>query len=129
MLLIPQLNRGGTATVYEAQDLKNGTKVAVKVIHQGTPKSDVDMLLARESNAQSLQHPGIVRLLNVFREGPQQRLCIVSELVNGQDLLDTINAHGGHLQEETGKAERFASRMFAPSLVQKREMLCNQHLS
>ena len=103
-VLLTQLNRGGTATVYEAHDLKKGARVAVKVIHQGTPESDVDMLLARESNAQSLQHPGIVQLLDVFREGPQQRLCIVSELVNGQDLLDTINAHGGHLQEETGKS-------------------------
>ena len=56
-------------------------------------------LIKREiALASSIDHPRVVRLLDVFAEGVQ--LCLVLELVRGPDLLDLLNECGGIMPED-----------------------------
>lgn len=116
-LLPSQLNSGATAIVYEARDLHSGLGVALKVLYRAIPDSHALQLLRREANAESLDHPGIVKMLKVFRHGQEKLWCIVSELVDGQDLLDTLNSYPeSQLPQELGQWERREEEKVASTL-------------
>ena len=109
-----QLNSGATAIVYEARDLHSGLGVALKVLYRAIPDSHALQLLRREANVESLDHPGIVKMLKVFRHGQEKLWCIVSELVDGRDLLDTLNSYPeSQLPHELGQ-EGDASVLHVP---------------
>ena len=95
-----ELNRGGTAVVYAADDLQNGSKVALKVMNtrDGVMTMPIKQVKREVEIASSMRHPNIVQLIDVFAEGTQ--LVIVWELVSGPDLLDLLNACNGRMTEK-----------------------------
>ncbi|UPR05025.1 serine/threonine-protein kinase [Chloropicon primus] len=95
-----ELNRGGTAIVYASDDLKTGTKVALKVMNtrDGVMTMPIRQVKREVEIASSMKHPNIVQLIDVFAEGTQ--LVIVWELVTGPDLLDLLNACNGRMTEK-----------------------------
>ncbi|HWE64772.1 MAG TPA: protein kinase, partial [Chloroflexota bacterium] len=88
--LLRVLGEGGMARVYEAEDLRLGRRVAVKVLlPQFT--NDPEFLRRFEQEARlaaSLSHPNVVGVFDVGQEG--QLHYIVMELVDGQTLKDAI---------------------------------------
>jgi serine/threonine protein kinase len=83
----PLLGQGGMSDVYEAEDARTGTAVAVKVVRSGDP--DLGQRLAQEARAlERLRHPGLVRLLDTGFAGSQ--MYLVMELVVGKPLSDQL---------------------------------------
>ena len=84
-----RLGAGGFGTVFEAEDLRLGRLVALKLIH-GAPGSSVRA--RREAMAAArLDHPGIVALFDAGEDGDTRYL--VSELVTGCTLAE-LEAEG-----------------------------------
>ena len=95
-----EINRGGTAVVYEAEDMENNRqKVALKVMNNrdGVMAMPVKAVKREIEYASSISHDNIVKLVDVFAE--KQSLVIVWELVAGADLLDLLNEYGGRMSE------------------------------
>jgi serine/threonine-protein kinase len=92
--LIRVLGEGGMARVHEAEDLRLGRRVAVKVLlAQFT--NDAEFLRRFEQEARhaaSLSHPNIVGVFDVGQDGSAH--YIVMELVDGQTLKEAIQASG-----------------------------------
>jgi len=95
-----ELNRGGTAVVYEADDLETSLRVALKVMNtrDGVMTMPIKAVKREIEIASSMTHPNIVRLIDVFAE--DTRFVIVWELVSGPDLLDLLNACNGRMTEK-----------------------------
>ncbi|KAL4520450.1 hypothetical protein Ndes2526A_g05016 [Nannochloris sp. 'desiccata'] len=76
--VIKELNRGGTAVVYEGLDLATLATVALKVMSIKDGKASVPIKGVRPD---------------------EQQIVIVWELIQGIDLLDLLNEKGGRLEE------------------------------
>jgi serine/threonine-protein kinase len=85
-----ELGQGGMATVYLAQDLKHGRRVAVKVLSPEISSSlGPDRFLREIRLAASLQHPHI---LGVYDSGESDGvLYYVMPFVEGESLRDRLN--------------------------------------
>ena len=92
--LIRVLGEGGMARVHEAEDLRLGRRVAVKILlAQFT--NDAEFLRRFEQEARhaaSLSHPNVVGVFDVGQDGSAH--YIVMELVDGQTLKEAIQASG-----------------------------------
>lgn len=97
--VIKELNRGGTAVVYEAEDLVEKRNVALKVMSLRDGKATMPLSVVKREveYASSLHHPNIVRLVDFVSD--DQRIIIVWELIDGVDLLDLLNECGGRMDE------------------------------
>jgi serine/threonine protein kinase len=122
-----EINRGATAVVYAADDLRVGRSVALKVgaarTHGSAGASDESVLTvhaprpvartqvmsssgqvpsrvvkAEIAFSKSVRHDHVVKMLDVFVSDSGQ-LVIVWELVEGPDLLELVVQHGGRLPE------------------------------
>lgn len=102
--ILTLLNRGGTATVYSAEDTSASPPkiVALKChdLSQASPSS-LDRLKREIMNAKEIHHENVVTLYNVILEG--DCLVLVLELVRGCDLLEVINKNGGKLPEKLAR--------------------------
>ena len=91
--LLRVLGRGGMGVVYEAEHLKLGRRVALKVLSE--ERSDDATALARlrreALSMGALQHPHIVQVSD-FNEGPPPFLEM--ELLAGQSLRDRLAERG-----------------------------------
>jgi len=77
------LGRGGYGTVFEAFDRERGEHVAVKPLHQTSPRALASF--KREFRTLStLLHPGLPKLHDLFALGDDW--CFSMELVDGEDL-------------------------------------------
>ena len=88
------LGTGGMASVYLAEDLRLGRRVAVKILHPQFA-ADPTFVARFEQEARlaaSLSHPNIVRVYDVGHDG--DRHYIVMEYVEGETLKDTIARQG-----------------------------------
>ncbi|MBE7492929.1 MAG: protein kinase [Planctomycetes bacterium] len=90
--VVGSLGRSHYATVYEAQDTKSGSRVAVKVLElAGTHREVAQAMFRKEIGALSgLEHPAVVRLVGHFEEQNPERLGIVLELVPGGRTLEHL---------------------------------------
>ena len=80
--VVRKIGAGGFATVYEAVDLEVDQLVAMKVIEE---QGAVGQRVLREVEAaQTLDHPGVVALLDFFSDG--ERSFLIWELVEGESL-------------------------------------------
>ena len=81
------IGRGAFARVYLARDEQLGRAVAIKVPYAGALGSpeQVETFLAEARHAAGLTHPGIVRVLDVGREG-DDLLYLVLDYVDGPTL-------------------------------------------
>ncbi|MCI0343743.1 MAG: serine/threonine-protein kinase [Planctomycetales bacterium] len=90
--ILSELGRGGFATVYRAQDSRDGREVALKVLRsrEGGPGLDEIRRFRREVEAASLlDHPGIVKVFDVSSEGIEPA-WVALELIEGESLTARI---------------------------------------
>lgn len=99
--VIQELNRGGTAVVYEGIDLLHQTRVALKVMSVKHGRATVPIKAVRREieYAVSVQNDHVVKLLDFVID--EKQIVIVWELITGLDLLDLLNDKGGRLNEKT----------------------------
>ena len=85
-----ELGEGGMATVYLAEDVRHGRKVAIKVIRPEVGSSiGIERFLAEIRTTASLQHPHILGLIDsgvVSSEGGGARPFYVMPYVTGETL-------------------------------------------
>ena len=87
--LIEQLGTGAFGAVWKARDTQLDRMVAVKIPRKGQLSPEEAEKFVREARAAAqLQHPGIVSVYEVGREG--DTLYIVSEFVEGLSLADWL---------------------------------------
>ncbi|WP_407344682.1 protein kinase domain-containing protein [Pengzhenrongella phosphoraccumulans] len=92
------LGSGGSAAVFEAEDVRLGRLVAVKVLHAhlaARPGAGAE-LLADAQTAAALDHPHLVRVLDAGVEGTDEATLawIVLELVDGVTLGTLVDRVG-----------------------------------
>ncbi|KAA1472825.1 kinase-like protein [Dentipellis sp. KUC8613] len=90
--LVEHLGSGSFASVMRALSLQTGRWYAVKIIHFSKLQKSSNMTaLGREiSILETLAHPNICKLYEVFRENDHSDIFLVLELVEGGDLLNYI---------------------------------------
>ena len=115
-----EINRGGTAIVYEGYDNANKMRVALKVMDVSQTGGQVNVPLQavkreiRYATKLGLtqtgvggEHANIVRLLCVVDESDANGACavliLVWELIEGVDMLDFLNIRHGILSENDAR--------------------------
>ncbi|MFO0871362.1 MAG: SUMF1/EgtB/PvdO family nonheme iron enzyme [Pirellulales bacterium] len=96
-----QIGEGGFGVVYRAHDNVLGRQVAIKVPRSDRFVSDADRtrFLIEAQTAVRLQHPGIVAIYDILREG--DAIGVVQECVPGADLATWAAGHSGPLSPST----------------------------
>ncbi|MCA9608286.1 MAG: serine/threonine protein kinase, partial [Myxococcales bacterium] len=86
---------GGMGAVFEAEDQKEGRRVALKLLHpELTADRDVRRRFRRESSVLlALDHPSIVRVLDIGANDGEQ-LFSVMELLTGETLQQLVAREG-----------------------------------
>ena len=88
--LVERLGVGGFGSVWKARDCKLDRTVAIKIPHRGTLNNeDLEKFLREARAAAQLQHPNIVRVHEVGREGDSA--YIVCDFVRGIPLNDWLS--------------------------------------
>jgi protein kinase-like protein/WD40 repeat protein len=100
--LIRLLGSGGFGAVYLAEDQRLGRTVAIKEIDVARLGPDerlaAEQLFEHEARMlASLDHPGLTRIWDFFQQ--ERRAFLVMEYVPGFTLRDTLQRHGGPLDE------------------------------
>ncbi len=92
--LVERVGEGGMAVVYKAKDRLLNRFVAVKILRPEFARDDqfVDSFRKESQAAAGLQHPNIVSVYDVGREGDIQ--FIVMEFIDGMTLSDVIHKTG-----------------------------------
>ena len=89
------LGEGGMARIYAAEHVRLGSTSAVKVIHEEIAKQP-EMLARFEREARAaarIRSDHVVRVIDVLQI-PDGRPCIVTELLEGEDLKDRLDRSG-----------------------------------
>ena len=88
------LGAGGMASVFLAEDLRLGRRVAVKILHEqfASDPSFVARFEGEARMAAALSHPNIVQIYDVGHDN--DRRYIVMEYVEGETLKDTVARQG-----------------------------------
>ncbi len=88
-----EIGEGGMATVYLAEDLKHGRRVAVKVLKRDVSEAvGAERFLREIEIAASLTHP---RILPLHDSGASDRLLYyVMPYIKGESLADRLSDHG-----------------------------------
>ena len=93
--ILSLLGEGGMGTVYLAEDVRLGRRVAVKIPH--APPAEHNLYHARflreARSISALSHPNIATLFD-YGETPDGKPYIVMELVEGRELSDLISGDG-----------------------------------
>lgn len=104
--IVTCLGRGGMGTTYEAEDLTNYKRVAIKVLSLGNiTEWKILELFEREAKVLSnLNHPAIPKYFDYFQvDNPDdRRFYLVRELVSGDSLADLVQK-GWHPDEKQVK--------------------------
>ena len=123
--IIRALGRGGMGIVYEARDRFLGERVALKTIlpeHLSKPRA-VKRFIEEINVARSLQHPSIVPVYDVARDG--QILFFTMEFLKGVSLRTLLQERGHFDLEET---VRILGEL-ADALIYAHEFLVHRDLS
>src|SRR4051794_17744075 len=87
--LVQQIGAGGMGLVYQAEDIRTGETVAVKMLKTEVVSPDFIERFKREGNAlRQLNHPNIVKILTTLEENGQHYL--VMEYISGGSLADLL---------------------------------------
>jgi serine/threonine-protein kinase len=88
-----ELGRGGMATTYRAERLRDGLPVAIKVPHEAGDPTYQERFLREGRLGETLHHPRIVRIVEAGEEGGRPFLAL--ELIPGTTLREAMEAAGG----------------------------------
>lgn len=93
-LIKRKIGEGGMAIVYEAENIKLGNKVAIKVLDETlVKKGNIKERFVNEAKIMaSLQHNNIVKVIDF--EETKTSLAIIMELIEGISLTDYIKKKG-----------------------------------
>jgi serine/threonine protein kinase/Tfp pilus assembly protein PilF len=90
--ILEQIGEGGMGVVYEAEDIRLGRRVAIKIPSAAPDSHNHHARFLREARSISaLSHARIATLFD-YGETPDGRPFIVMELVNGRELGDLMRA-------------------------------------
>jgi len=93
--IVRVLGEGGMARLYEAEHLRIDARFAVKVIHDDLSR-DPDLLARFEREARAagrIHSEHVVHMVDVLRT-PDNRPCLVTELLEGEDLQALLDRIG-----------------------------------
>src|SRR5687768_16105369 len=91
--LIESLARGGTASVWRAEDTESGTEVAIKILRDEGVDPTLRERAGREAHVlEGLHHPNLVRVLDSGEDDGMP--FMVMELLDGQSLAAIISERG-----------------------------------
>lgn len=90
------IGKGGMGKVFRAEDLRNGSTVAVKVLSASAHDEESRKRFAREAKIMSgLDHPNLIRL---FGHGEERGYpFLVMRFLEGKNLLDTLDTTTGRM--------------------------------
>ena len=93
--LCREIGRGSSSTVYEAEHLDLGRRVAIKVLDaEHTHSRDFAARFRREARTLSrLHHPGLVRVHDFGQAGDGRLFCVM-DLLEGQPLTAVLEREG-----------------------------------
>ncbi|MDX1644617.1 MAG: serine/threonine-protein kinase [Thermoanaerobaculia bacterium] len=111
--ILEQLGKGGVGTVYLAQDVEHGRRVALKTLRSSMARDETLLLsFERESQALSaLSHPGVVEVYSV--DSIDGVHCIAMEYVEGRSLRQILPRHGMRLDRFLDLAVQLADALGA----------------
>ncbi|HEY5937322.1 MAG TPA: serine/threonine-protein kinase [Kofleriaceae bacterium] len=90
--LLRKLGEGGAGTVYEAEHVRLGRKVALKVLHADSTRPDVVARFFNEARAvNAIRHPNIIDIEDFVTTEAGDHF-LVMELLVGHDLRSAISA-------------------------------------
>ncbi len=97
-----EIGRGGYSVVYKAQDMKLDTTVAIKLmVPPPVAAISAKERLRREVVAlQKLHHPSILRIYDLYEEGPWS--FIIMDYIEGNNLEEHVSKYG-RLTEKDAK--------------------------
>lgn len=98
--ILRELGTGGMGTVYLAENLSIGNKVAIKMLHPHLVKSEnIKTRFLKEARTQAiLDHPNITKVIDFVSN--DQGLFIILEFVEGEPLNDFLFRSKGLLPEK-----------------------------
>ncbi|HXU29674.1 MAG TPA: protein kinase [Thermoanaerobaculia bacterium] len=101
--ILQSIGRGGSATVYLAEQLGEGftRQVALKVLGRWVDASRLRRFRAEQSILAALEHPGIARLYDAGL-GPSRQPYLAMELVRGVSLIEHCERTGASLRDRLG---------------------------
>lgn len=99
--LVRQTGKGASAIVYLAQDMKLNRVCAVKIVKKNTysNKMAAQESLEEVNKMKLLAHISIPQLYDIYDD--DDRLCIVMEFIDGQNLNEIIKAQKNPFDEYT----------------------------
>ncbi len=99
--LLEKLGQGGAGVVYRAQHQDLEQDVAIKILnpHGFNDKKQVQRFKREIQTHSQLQHPNIIRFIDVYEQG--EILALVMEILSGCNLKEYINHKGVLPLEET----------------------------
>eukprot|EP01097_Dermamoeba_algensis_P009413 TRINITY_DN6616_c0_g1_i1.p1 TRINITY_DN6616_c0_g1~~TRINITY_DN6616_c0_g1_i1.p1 ORF type:complete len:316 (-),score=54.94 TRINITY_DN6616_c0_g1_i1:206-1153(-) len=99
---VRKIGAGASSLVLEAVNRKTGERRAVKVVRKSTLDRDELVSLRREiHNLHKVNHPHIVRLIDVFETGDE--VYLVTELVEGGELFEQVIKRGRYTEKEAAR--------------------------
>lgn len=103
--IVRELARGGMGVVLLARHAELGREVALKVMRgSAADKGMVQRFIAEAQTVAQLDHPNIVRVHEVGKEGEDPFL--VMDLIEGESLEDTLKRQGTLPNREVGEIGR-----------------------
>ena len=86
------IGKGGFGSVFECKHLATGQIRACKIVPKKASKKDNKAVLQEFKLLTELDHPNILKVYEMFED--KKYFCIVTELCQGGDLYDWIQANG-----------------------------------
>jgi serine/threonine protein kinase len=105
-----QVGAGASGAVWRAHDEELDRTVAIKIPKNASQKPrDLEMFVREARAVAQLQHPGIVSMFEVGRDG--ETLYLVSEFIDGLTLADWITGKRLTPREAAGLARKLAAAL------------------
>src|SRR5687767_10329850 len=103
--VLGELGRGGMGAVYRARDTRRGVEVALKVVASalGDDSRFGDRFLQEARAVTALQHPGIVRVLDVGADEATGTAYLAMALLPGGSLKQRLRERGPLPQDEAAR--------------------------
>jgi serine/threonine-protein kinase len=87
--IVGVIAQGGVGTIYEAEAVESGQKLAVKVLRRGPDADSIERFTRETTAAAELSHPNIVESIESVAES--DTMFLVMELVRGPSVRDLID--------------------------------------